>query len=88
MLLKELHNEANKIDIINYLLKGLNKWLENGVNQLETKLTNLKEDFENLDLIYKRSTCCYENQLISKPCENCTIMENKVKNLLKICAKC
>jgi len=31
---KELHDEANKIVVINNRLKGLNNWLENKVNQL------------------------------------------------------
>jgi len=83
---EELHNKANIIVVINNQLKGLNNWLENIVNQLEIKLHDLKEDFENLDLIYKNSTC-YENKFISKPYENCTVLENKVKCLLKTCAR-
>jgi len=34
-------------------------------------------------MIYSNSTCCYENQLVAKPCENCTILKNQVKYLLK-----
>jgi len=34
-------------------LKGLNNWLENRVKTLEEKLENLKNDFENMELIYK-----------------------------------
>jgi len=84
---KELHNEANKISALNNRLKGLNNWLENRVNQLETKIPYLKVDFEHLDMIYNNSTCCSENQLIAKPCENCTLLENKVKYLIKTCAR-
>jgi len=38
-------------------------------------------------MIYNYSTYCNENQLISKPCENFTILENKVKYLIKTCAR-
>jgi len=37
----------------NIRLKGLNNWLENRVKTLEEKLENLKNDFENMELIYK-----------------------------------
>jgi len=66
-------------------LKALNNWLENKVNQLELELADLKVDFENLDMIYSNSTCC-ENQLAAKPCENCTVLKNQLKYLLKTCA--
>jgi len=68
-------------------LKGLNSWLENRVNKLETEIADLKVDFEHLDMIYNNSTCCSENHLIAKPCENCTLLENKVKYLVKTCAR-
>jgi len=84
---EELHSEANKIAIINNRLKGLNSLLENRVNQLEFEIANLKVDFENLDMIYSNSTCCNENQLIAKPCENFTLLEKKVKYLIKTSAK-
>jgi len=38
-------------------------------------------------MTYNNSTCCNENQLIAKPYENCTLLENKVKYLIKTCAK-
>jgi len=50
-------------------------------------MNRFKRGFKKLDLIYKNLTYCYKNKLISKPCENCTILENKVKNLLKTCAR-
>jgi len=54
---------------------------------LEREIADLKVDFEHLDMIYNNSTCCSENQLIAKPCENCTLLENKVKYLIKTCAR-
>jgi len=45
-------------------LKGLNNWLENRIKSLEEELGKTKEDFENLDLIYKNSCSCE-----SKVCE-------------------
>jgi len=36
-------------------------------------------DFENLELIYKTSSCEYD----SSSCENCKILENKVFYLVK-----
>jgi len=38
-------------------------------------------------MIYNNSTCCSENKWIAKPCENCTLLENKVKYLIKTCAR-
>jgi len=49
---EELQGEANRLDVLNNGLKGLNNWLEEGVNKLVKELTNLIEDFENLDMIY------------------------------------
>jgi len=33
----------------------MNNWLENRVKTLEEKLNNLKNDFENLEMIYKNT---------------------------------
>jgi len=60
-------------------LKGLNNWLENRVKTLEEELEKSKVDFENLDLIYKNSTCMCD----SKFCENCENLERKIYYLLK-----
>ena len=60
-------------------LKGLNNWLENKVKSLEEELRKTKEDFENLDLIYKNSSCSCESKL----CENCENLERKIHYLLK-----
>jgi len=38
-------------------------------------------------MICKNSTRDCENQLVSKPCENCFFLMNKVKYLLKTCAR-
>jgi len=58
---EELHNEANKISVLNNRLKGLNNWLENRVSQLEKETTDLKTDFEHLEMIYSNSTDCSRN---------------------------
>jgi len=42
-------------------------------------LEKYKVDFENLDLIYKNSTCSCD----SKFCENCENLERKIHYLLK-----
>jgi len=60
-------------------LKGLNKWLENKVKDLEEELSKTKEDLENLDLINKISSCSCE----IKACENCELLEKKICYLLK-----
>jgi len=72
---------------INNRLKGLNNWLENRVSQLEKEIVDLKTDFEHLEMIYNNSTDCFRNQPAEKPCENCTILKNQVKYLLRTCAK-
>ena len=72
---------------MNNQLKGLNSWLENKVSQLELETTDLKTDFEHLEMIYSNSIDCSEKQLAIKPCENCTTLKNQVKYLFKTCAK-
>ena len=52
---KEIHEEANKLALTNNRLKGLNNWLETRVKSLEEELDNSRNDFENLELIYKNS---------------------------------
>jgi len=75
----ETHEEANRLTLSHNRLKGLNNWLENRVKSLEEELRKIKEDFENLDLIYKNSTCSCD----SKFCENCENLERKIHYLLK-----
>ena len=84
---EELHNEANKIVIMNNRLKGLNSWLENIVSQLESETNDLKTNFEHLEMIYSNLVNCYEKKLAIKPCEKCTTLKNQVKYLLKTYAK-
>jgi len=75
----ETHEEANRLALSHNRLKGLNNWLENRVKSLEEDLEKCKDDFENLDLIYKNSTCSCD----SKFCENCENLERKIHYLLK-----
>jgi len=84
---EELHNEANKIFVLNNRLKGLNNWLENRVSQLEKEKVDLKCDVEHLEMIESNSIDCSSNQLAEKPCENYTVLKNQVKYLLKTYAK-
>ena len=58
---KETHEEANKLALTNNRLKGLNKWLETKVKSLEELLDNSINDFENIELIYKNSSCEYDS---------------------------
>ena len=53
----ETHDEANRLELPLNQLKGLNNWLENRVKFLEEELSKTKEDFENLELVYKNSSC-------------------------------
>jgi len=75
----ETLEEANRLALSLNQLKGLNNWLENRVKSLEEDLGKTKEDFENLDLVYKNSSCSCE----SKVCENCENLERKIHYLLK-----
>ena len=53
--------------------------MENRVKDLEEELSKTKEDFENLDLIYKNSSRSCE----IKSCKNCELLEKKICYLLK-----
>ena len=57
--------------------------MENRVKTLEEELSKTKEDFENLYLIYKNSSCSCE----TKTCENCELLEKKICYLLKTLEK-
>jgi len=82
----EMHEEANRLAEVNKRLKGINNLLEKRVSSLEEELENVKTDFEHLDMIYQSSN--YENES-SKPakCENCEVLEAKVKFLVKTFSK-
>jgi len=42
----------------------MNNWLENIVKSLEEELENSKTDFENLEILYKNSSCkCHRDQV-------------------------
>jgi len=75
----ETHDEANRLALSLNWLKGLNNWLENRVKSLEEELSKTKEDFENLELVYKSSSSSCK----TKVCENCELLEKKIHYLLK-----
>jgi len=60
-------------------LKGLNNWLEKKVKSLEEELEESKVDFENLEMIYKNSSCMCNSSFY----ENCESLEKKVHYLVK-----
>ena len=76
---KETHEEANRLAILNNRFKGFNNWLENRVKALEEELENSKTDFENLEMLYKNSSCKCDSLV----CENCESLEKKVQYLVK-----
>jgi len=78
---KETH--ANRLTLLNNRLKDLNNWLEIRVKTLEEELEHSKNDFENLEVIYKNSYC----KCNSSVCENCESLEKKIHYLVKIVDK-
>jgi len=58
----------------------MNSWLENIVKTLEEELENSKTNFENLEIVYKNSSCKCDTLV----CENCENLEKKVHYLVKI----
>jgi len=75
---KETHEEANRLALLNNRLKGMNNWLEKRVKTLEEELNNSKNDFENLEMIYKNSSCKCDCNF----CENCESFQKKVHYLV------
>ena len=65
--------------LLNNRLKGMNSCLENRVKTLEEELENSKTDFENLEIVYKNSSCKYDTLI----CENCENLEKQVHYLVK-----
>jgi len=61
----ETHDESNRLTLSLNRLKGLNNWLENRVKSLEEELSKTKEDFENMELVYKKFSCSCK----TKACE-------------------
>jgi len=76
---KETHEEVNRLTLLNNRLKGLNNWLEHRVKALEKEPENSKTDFENLEMLYKNSSCKCDSLV----CENCESLEKKVHYLVK-----
>jgi len=76
---QETHEEANRLALLNNRLKEKNSWLENRVKTLEEELENSKKKFENLEIIYKNSSCKCDTLV----CENCENLEQKVHYLVK-----
>jgi len=61
----------------------MNNWLESRVKTQVEELNNLKNDFENMEMIYKNSYCKCD----SSSCENCESLQEKVHYLVKIVDK-
>jgi len=78
----ETHEEANRLPSVNNRLKGLNNWLEKRVSSLEEELQIVKTDFDPLNMIYQSSYNEGESSKLAK-CENCEVLEAKVKYLVK-----
>jgi len=76
---QETHEGANRLGLLNNRLKEKNSWLENRVKALEEDLEYSKTDFENLEIIYKNSSCKCDTLV----CENCENLEKKVHYLVK-----
>jgi len=68
---KETHEEAYRLTLLNNRLKGMNNWLENRVQALEEEMNNYKNDFENLEMVYKSSSCKCDSSF----CKNCESLE-------------
>jgi len=75
----DTHDEANRLALSLNRLKGLDNWLENRAKSLEKELSKTKEDFENLEVVYKNSSCSCK----TKACENFELLEKKIHYLLK-----
>jgi len=76
------HDEANRLTLANNRVKGLNNWLEKRVNTLEV----VKTDFEHLNMIFQSSNFEGESSKLAK-CENCGVVQAKVKYLVKTSSK-
>jgi len=57
MILNRLVKKLIGWPFSNNRLKGMNNWLENRVKTLEKEMNNSKTHFENLEMIYKNSSC-------------------------------
>jgi len=77
--LRETHEEACRLTLLNNQLESKNNWLENRVKILEEELNNSKTYFENLEMIYQNSSCKCDSIF----CENCESLQKKVLYLVK-----
>jgi len=84
---QETHEEASKIALSNNRLKGMNKWLETRVKQLDDELLQAKNDFETLEEQYNSANSSRFNSSKPVDCENCAILQNKVNYLISIVSK-
>jgi len=84
---QETHEEASKIVVSNNRLKGMNKWLETRVKQLEDELLQVKTDFETLEEQYNSANSNRFNSSKAVDCENCAILQNKVNYLISTASK-
>jgi len=82
----ETHDETKRLALVNNGLKGLSNWLEKRDNSLEEEQETVKTNFEHLNMIFQSSN--HEDES-SKPamCENCEVLQAKVKYLMKTSLK-
>jgi len=76
---QETHEEAKRLALLNNRLKSENNKLKEKITVLENNLSNTNVDFNNLELIYKNSSCNCD----SSCCKNCKTLQEKVLNLVK-----
>ena len=76
---QETHEDAKRLALLNNRLKSENNKLKEKITVLENGLSNTNADFENLELIYKNSSCNCD----SSCCKNCKTLQEKVLYLVK-----
>jgi len=87
ILLQTFHEtQANRLVGVNNRLKGLNNWLEETIISLEEDLETVKTDFEHLNMIFQSFKFEGESSKLAK-CENCEVLEAKVKYIVKTSSK-
>jgi len=60
-------------------LKSENNWLKEKIKVLETNLNNSNAYFENIEMIYQKSSCKCDSSI----CKNCESLQKKVLYLVK-----
>ena len=76
---QETHKEAKRLALLSNQLKSENNKLKEKITVLENDLSHTNADFENLELIYKNSSCNCD----SSCCKNCKTLKEKVLYLVK-----